>query len=251
MQDSNWIFGYHAVLGALMSGRPIEAVWLQKGRRDQRLQQLLDAARERGVATRWVPRQRLDDLAGSIPHNGCAARGGPVAFAGLDDVVKAEGEPGKLLLVDDVIDPHNLGAVIRTAAAFGVDGLIIAGPSAPPLGGAVAKAAAGLVDRLPLVRTNVAADALRVLRGAGYWALGADAAGHPVGTATPTDRWVLCVGAEERGLRAKTRSQLDELLRIPMADGVESLNVSVATGVLLYHLCRVWNSDGGPLSSQP
>lgn len=241
--EMDWIFGYHAVLGALESSRPVEAVWLQTGRRDQRLQRLLTAAQERGVATRWVPRQRLDELAGSTPHNGCAARGGPVAFVRLDEVIAPEGNPGRLLLLDDVTDPHNLGAVIRSAAAFGVDGLIIAGPSAPPLGGAVAKAAAGLMDRVPLVRTNVAADALRVLREAGFWALGADSEGDPIGSATATARWVLCVGAEARGLRAKTRSQIDELLAIPMAEGIDSLNVSVATGVLLYHLCCVWSSD--------
>ena len=243
MKDADWIFGYHAVLGALGSSRPIEAVWLQKGRRDQRLQRLLEAARDRGVATRWVPKQRLDEMAGSTPHNGCAARGGPVSFVRLDEIIAPEGSPGRVLLLDDVIDPHNLGAVIRTAAAFAVDGLVIAGPSAPPLGGAVAKAAAGLLGRVPLVRTNVAADAVRVLQESGYWALGADARGEPLASSTPTDRWVLCIGAEERGLRAKTRSQLDELLSIPMAEAVESLNVSVAAGVLLYHLCELWRGN--------
>ena len=240
MDESVWVVGFHAVLGALSSGRPVETVWLQKGRRDQRLQRLLDAARGRGVATRWVPRARLDELAGDSPHNGCAARCGPVELARLEQVVVAEGQPARLLLVDDVTDPHNLGAVIRTAAGFGIDGVIIAGPSAPPLGGAAARAAAGLLGRVPLVRATVAADALAQLRGAGYWAFGADAAGQPIVTVRPTDRWVLCVGAEERGLRAKTRSQLDETVRVPMVEGVESLNVSVATGILLYHLCCLW-----------
>jgi 23S rRNA (guanosine2251-2'-O)-methyltransferase len=238
--DSDWIVGFHAVLGALSSGRPVEVVWLQKGRRDQRLQRVLDAARERGVAARWVPRGRLDELAGDSPHNGCAARCGPQAFARLDEIVAAEGMCGRLLLVDDVSDPHNLGALIRTAAAFAVDGVIVAGPAAPPLGGAVARAAAGLLGRVPLVRATVAADVLVQLRGAGYWAFGADPEGQPISSVRPADRWVLCVGAEERGLRAKTRSQIDEPVRVPMAEGVESLNVSVAAGVLLYHLCRLW-----------
>jgi 23S rRNA (guanosine2251-2'-O)-methyltransferase len=242
--DSEWVVGFHAVLGALSSERPVEVVWLQKGRRDARLQRLLDAARERGVAARWVPRVRLDELAGDSPHNGCAARCGPQAFARLDDVIAAEGMPGRLLLVDDVTDPHNLGALIRTAAAFAVDGVIVAGPSAPPLGGAAARAAAGLLGRVPLVRATVAADVLTRLRGAGYWAFGADPEGEPIPTVRPTDRWVLCVGAEERGLRAKTRSQLDETVRVPMAEGVESLNVSVAAGILLYQLCCLWPAAG-------
>jgi 23S rRNA (guanosine2251-2'-O)-methyltransferase len=240
MVESEWIVGFHAVLGALESGRPVEVVWLQKGRRDQRLQRAVDAARERGVVVRWVPRGRLDELAGGSPHNGCAARCGPVALVALEELVRPEGSAGRLLLVDDVTDPHNLGAVVRTAVAFGIDGVIVAGPAAPPLGGAAARSAAGLLGRVPLVRATVAADVLARLRDAGYWVVGADAEGEPIGSVSPTDRWVLCIGAEERGLRAKTRSQVDEMVRIPMAEAVESLNVSVATGILLYHLCSIW-----------
>lgn len=240
MHEEEWVVGFHAVLGALESGRPVEAVWLQKGRRDQRLQRVVDAARARGLAIRWVPRARLDALAGSSPHNGCAGRCGPVALARLEDVLRLHGASGRLLLVDDVSDPHNLGAVIRTAAAFAVDGVVVAGPSAPPLGGAAARAAAGLLERVPLVRATVAADVLVRLREAGYWVVGSDATGAPVAATRPSDRWVLCVGAEDRGLRAKTRSQVDEMVRIPMAEGVESLNLSVATGILLYHLCLIW-----------
>jgi 23S rRNA (guanosine2251-2'-O)-methyltransferase len=163
-----------------------------------------------------------------------------VALVQITEIIAPEGAPSRLLVVDDLNDPHNLGAVVRSAAAFEVEGIVVAGPSAPPLGGAAARAAAGLMGRIPLVRATVAADALAMLRAEGYWALGADAAGVPVSETRPCDRWVLCVGSEGKGLRAKTRSQIDELVRIPMAEGVESLNVSVASGVLLYHLCHVW-----------
>jgi len=240
MADADWVVGYHAVLGALESPRSVEVVWLQKGRRDKRLQRLLDTARARGVITRWVARDRLDRLSGEAPHNGCAVRCAPVELTQLHDVIVPDGIPSRVLLLDDLTDPHNLGAVIRSAAGFGVDGLVIAGPSAPPLGGAAERAAAGLMGRVPMVRATVAADVLSTLRDQGYWALGADASGAPVSEVRPSDRWVLCIGAEEKGLRAKTRSQIDEFIRIPMAEGVESFNVSVATGVLLYHLCHIW-----------
>jgi len=241
MTETDWIVGFHAVLGALESTRAVETVWLQQGRRDQRLHRLQEAAGVRGVAARWVPRWRLDEVAGDRPHNGCAARCGPVPLAMLDELIAPAELPARLLLIDGVTDPHNLGAAIRTAVAFGVDGVIIAGPSAPPLGGAVARAAVGLLERIPLVRTTVAGDALVRLRDSGYWALGADARGEELERVRPIERWVLCVGSEERGLRAKTRSKIDEFIRIPMAEGVDSLNVSVATGVLLYHLCCLWH----------
>jgi len=233
-----WLVGYHPVLAALASGRGVTALWLQQGRRDHRIQQLAEMAREGGVPVRWVSREQLDRRGGGVPHNGCAARCEPIALARLEELVADEGLPARLLLLDDVADPHNLGAAVRTAAAFDLGGVVVAGVSAPPLGGAVAKAAAGHLERVRLARVQVAADALQLLRDAGYWAVGADANGSPLPGVRPCGRWVLCVGGERRGLRAKTRHQVDELVRIPMAPGVESLNLSVATGILLYELCR-------------
>jgi 23S rRNA (guanosine2251-2'-O)-methyltransferase len=241
-RDTGWVVGYHAVLAGLEGDRPAEQLWLQDGRRDGRLRRLEAAARESGVPVRRVPRRRLDELAAGQPHNGCALRAAPVRLATLDGLIRPPGEPARLVLLDTVDDPHNVGAVIRSAAAFAVDGVIVAGPTAPPLGGAAAKAAAGHLERVPVARTNVAADALRALRSAGYWALGADMAGASCREVDPTGRWVLCLGSEQRGLRAKTRTMIDELVAIPMADGVESLNLSVAAGVLMYELVSRYGS---------
>ena len=238
MGDDLWTVGFHAVLGVLESSQPVDVLWIQKDRRDRRMQRIRAAARSRGVRYDLVPRARLDGVADGVAHNGCAARSAPVAFVELDDLVRTEGEASRLLLVDDLKDPHNLGAVLRTAAALSLDGVVIAGPSAPPLGGAVAKAAAGLLGRVPLARVRVAADALVHLRERGYWAFAADVDGTPLGEIRHSQRWVLCVGAEERGLRAKTRSQVDEFVAIPMAEGVESLNLSVSAGILLWELSK-------------
>jgi 23S rRNA (guanosine2251-2'-O)-methyltransferase len=224
------------VLAGLEGPRTAEQLWLQQGRRDGRLGRLEAVARRGGVPVRRVPRQRLDELAAGQPHNGCALRAAPVALASLAELLQSAGEPARLVLLDTVDDPHNLGAVVRSAAAFGLDGVIVAGPSAPPLGGAAAKAAAGHLERVPVARVNVAADALRMLRDEGYWALGAAMSGSPSPGIDPTDRWVLCLGSEHKGLRAKTRSMIDEFVAIPMAEGVESLNLSVAAGVLMYEL---------------
>jgi 23S rRNA (guanosine2251-2'-O)-methyltransferase len=238
MDDALWTVGFHAVLGILESDQPVDVLWIQKERRDRRMQRIRTAARNRGIRYDLVPRARLDGVSDGVAHNGCAVRSAPVAFAELADLILAEGEASRLLLVDDVSDPHNLGAILRTAAALSIDGVVIAGPSAPPLGGAVARAAAGLLGRVPLARVRVAADALVSLRKHGYWAFAAEAAGTPVGDVQPSFRWVLCIGSEDRGLRAKTRSQIDEFVAIPMADGVESLNLSVSAGILLWELSK-------------
>lgn len=237
-----WLVGFHSVLAAVQKGRGVTALWLQQGRRDRRCQQLTDLARELGIPVRWVPREELDRRSGGSPHNGCAARCEPISLARFDELVADEGRPARLLLLDSVTDPHNLGAAVRTAAAFALDGVVVAGASAPPLGGAVARAAAGHLERVRLARAQVAADALHTLRDAGYWVLGADAGGTPIDRVRPSERWVLCVGGERRGLRAKTRHQVDELVSIPMAVDVESLNLSVATGILLFELCHHWPS---------
>jgi 23S rRNA (guanosine2251-2'-O)-methyltransferase len=229
--------GFHAVLGLLEGEQPVDAVWLQKGKRDHRSSKILAAARARGLRVEMVPRARLDHVAGAVSHNGCAARASEVAYLPLQSLVAAAGEPGRLLLVDDLMDPHNLGAVVRSSAAFGVHGIVVAGPSAPPLAGAVAKAAAGYLGTVPMARAKVAADALQQLKEAGYWAYGAAADGLAVAEVDPGERWVLCVGAEAHGLRAKTRSAIDEFVAIPMAAGVESLNLSVSAGILLYEFC--------------
>lgn len=238
MTESSWVVGFHAVLAVLEGSRPVEVVWLQDGRRDGRMRRVEEAARRRQVVIQSVSRARLEQVAGGAAHTGCAARTGPVQWSEIEELVAPEGSPARLLLLDGVTDPHNIGAVIRTAAAFALDGVVLAGPSAPPLGGTVARAAAGQLERVRLARATVAADVLAFLQGQGYWVLGADSGGRPVTDVEATSRWVLCVGAEERGLRAKTRSRIDEWVAIPMAPGVESLNLSVSAALLVYELGR-------------
>lgn len=236
MEAEGWLVGFHAVLGALQEGRSVDVLWLQRGRRDARVEKLRAVAAGRGVPVTLVGRERLDRVAGGVPHNGCAARTVELAPVPLEAILRPEGEPASVVVLDGVIDPHNVGAVLRTAAAFAVDGVVLAGPGSPPLSGALAKAAAGCLGRVPVARVNVAADALGALQSHGYWVLGADSGGAAVGEVDPTGRWALCLGSEKRGLRAKTRAWVDEWVAVPMSRDVESLNVSVAAGILLYAL---------------
>ena len=242
MTGSHWVVGFHAVLAVLEGGRPVEVAWIQAGRHDGRMRRPEEVARRRHVVVQAVSRARLEQVAEGVAHTGCAVRTGPVPWVDVTDLLAPAALPARLLLLDGVTDPHNVGAVIRTAAAFALDGVVLAGPAAPPLGGAVARAAAGQLERMKLARSTVAADVLTLLRSEGYWVFGADAGGRPVDTVATTSRWILCVGAEESGLRAKTRSRVDEWVAVPMAPGVESLNLSVSAAVLIYELSRgLWS----------
>ncbi len=238
MEDNGWIVGFHAVLALLKGNRPVDAVWVQNDRKDQRSRQIVAAAHARDIRVDFVPRNKLDRVADNAPHNGCAARASVADYQPLENLIREAGEPARILLLDHILDPHNVGAILRTAVAFAVDGVIIAGPTAPPLGGTVSRASAGHVENISLARAKVAADALVSFRDAGYWIYGADMQGAPVEQVRSDARWVLCVGAEEKGIRAKTRSVIDEMVKITMAPEVESLNVSVSTGILLYQLSR-------------
>ncbi len=240
---ANWLLGVHAVAAALEAGRSMDLIWIQRGRRDRRLQKIVELAAAQNVPVRFVPRTQLERVAAGGAHNGVAARTAPRSFASLEELIRPAEEPGRLILLDGVTDPHNVGAVIRSAAAFGLDGVILAGPGAPPLGGALAAAAAGHLERVPVARATVAGDTVAVLKDAGYWAYGAQAGGTPLWAIDPPDRWVLVLGSEGKGLRAKTRSFLDDTIAIPMKPGVESLNVSVAAAVLAYALTEAGRSD--------
>ncbi len=235
-EQAAWLSGVHAVTAALETGRPVDLVWIQKGRRDQRLQRIVELAAQRSVPVRFVPRAHLERVAGGGTHAGVAARTAPRAFVALESLIRPAGAPGRLLLLDGVTDPHNVGAVIRSAAAFGIDGVVLAGRGVPPLSGAVAAAAAGHLEHVPVARASVAGDALRKLRDTGYWVYGGEAKGTPLWAVRPPERWVIALGSEGSGLRAKTRAFLDESIAIPMRPGVESLNVSVAAAILSYSL---------------
>lgn len=233
---AEWLLGAHAVGAALEAGRPLDLLLVQRGRHDRRVREVTDAARRAGVPVKPVERAELDRIARGGAHGGVAARTSPHAFVSLEDLVRPEGEPGRLILLDSVTDPHNVGAVIRSAAAFGLDGVILAGRGVPPLGGALASAAAGHLERVPVARTGSAGDALRALRDQGYWIFGAAMEGTPLPLVKAPARWVLALGSEGKGLRAKTRAFVDELVAVPMKPGVESLNISVAAAILAYAL---------------
>lgn len=251
MSQSEWVVGFHAVLAALEeSDCRVELVWLAAGVGGPRAQQVLTAARRRAVRFASVPRRQLDGVADNVAHNGFAARVAPAPLADPDSLLGLP-SPVCLLGLDGLEDGHNLGAVVRTAAGLGLGGVIVAGPHPPPLGGAAAKVAAGTMARVAVAHVGSLGDYAIAAKNEGFWVLGAATGGEDVARFDLPDRLLLCLGAEATGLRAKTRKALDATISVPLAGGVESLNLSVAAGILAWEWRRRHPPPSRPTARPP
>ncbi len=230
------LIGIHAVAEALKSGRPLDRVHVAKGAGGQRIQEILTACRAQKIPVRWEDRAALDRMAAGGVHQGVAAVGAEAETRNLDDLLS--GAP-MLVVLDGIEDPHNLGAVARSAHAAGAGGLVIPERRAAGLTPSAVKAAAGALEYLPVARAGNINRALEQLKQAGYWIYGLDERGEQsydtVEYAPPT---ALVVGAEGKGLHQQVRKHCDFLVRIPLAGNLSSLNVSVATGIALFEWKR-------------
>jgi 23S rRNA (guanosine2251-2'-O)-methyltransferase len=244
MSEPGWVHGLHAVEAVLRhTPARIEALLLHAGRRDRRLQQLRELAAAQGVAVRELAREEIDRLAAGAVHQGALARVRQAEPANedflFDTLLPRLQAPALLLVLDGVTDPHNLGACLRTADAFGADALIAPRDHSAPLNATARKAASGAAEVVPYVMVTNLARALRALQQAGVWVVGAAGeAATDIGALDLRGPIALVMGAEGSGLRRLTREHCDYLASIPMAGEVGSLNVSVATGVFLYEARR-------------
>jgi len=230
------LFGFHAVTARLRQ-RPeaVHALYVLTGRQDVRARDLIARAEAAREAVHPVDHARLDALAGHGNHQGVVAIvDDALPHVTLDDVLESITEPPLLLILDGVTDPHNLGACLRSADAFGAQAVIVPKDRAVGVNATVAKAACGAADTVPVIAVTNLARALRDLKERNVWLLGADAGGESLVTADLSGGigWVL--GAEGGGLRRLTRESCDRIVGIPLAGSVESLNVSVAAGICLF-----------------
>lgn len=235
----NLLTGIHAVREALKAGRALERVVIARGRHGERVEEIVRLARERGVPVRFEERGQLDRLAGRVEHQGVMALAGAQRAASLDDLVRAAPKNGLLVLLDSVEDPHNLGAIVRTALAAGAHGVVIPERRAAGLTEAVSRAAAGALEHLPVARVVNLARAMEELKEAGYWLVGLDE--HAEKNYTEVDftgAVGIVLGGEGKGLHDLTRKRCDFLVSIPTTGPVRSLNVSVAAGVVLFDAVR-------------
>ena len=241
MSSPKVLFGFHAV-GVRLKTAPASVieVYFDPGRRDARMRQFLDRAREAGVRLIEADGLRLAKLAGSQGHQGVAARVQAIEVArSLDDLLDALTEPPLLLVLDGVTDPHNLGACLRVADGAGAHAVIAPRDHAVGINATVAKVASGAAETVPYFMVTNLARTLGELQERNIWCIGTS--GDAPKTLYQVDMKgpvALVLGAEGPGMRQLTRKTCDELVSIPMRGGVESLNVSVASGVCLYEARR-------------
>ncbi len=241
--STDLIAGIHPVESALRNDSAnVVEVLVEQGAQNHRVRELVSEAKRLGIEVWQRPREALDKMAPGLRHQGVVARyrrAAAHAAADLGALVAAAGPAALVLILDGVQDPHNLGACLRSAEAAGVTAVVVPKDRAADITPVVHKASAGAADRVPLVRATNLARAMDELKQAGVWITGlaGDAEGslHAVDLRGPV---AIAVGGEADGLRRLTRERCDHLARIPMRGSVESLNVSVATGIALFEALR-------------
>ncbi len=242
------IYGVHPVLEALRSQeRGFDAIHLQRGRRGRDVEEILRLAKKSRVSVSFEPRALLDREAGSPYHQGAVGLVAARPYAHLDDLIEAAGrlESPLLLVLDGIEDPHNLGAIVRSAEAAGAQGIIVPERRAVGLTATVAKASAGAVEHLPVARVVNVSQAIERLKAARFWVYALDTKGSrnylDVDYHGPL---ALVVGGEGRGIRPLVADRCDGRVRIPMRGKVASLNASVATAILLFEVLRQRTGTG-------
>ncbi|WP_050933164.1 23S rRNA (guanosine(2251)-2'-O)-methyltransferase RlmB, partial [Vibrio harveyi] len=240
--SNEFIYGIHAVKAVLEREpeRFIEAFVL-KGRQDDRLMPILNDLQVCGVSIQQMTRKTLDDKARGANHQGIIARVKPAKQLNENDIdgILAQHESPLLLVLDGVTDPHNLGACLRNADAAGVAAIIVPKDRSAPMNATVSKVACGAAEVVPLIRVTNLARTMRTLQEQGIWFVGtAGEATHDIYQAKLTGPLAIVMGAEGDGMRRLTRETCDDLIKIPMAGSVSSLNVSVASGICLFEAVR-------------
>ena len=238
-QRTDVIAGRNAVSEALKSGRAIDSVWLARGDRSGSLPALVAACRKRDIPVKEVDGRKMDALARN--HQGI------LAFAACKEYVTVEalfalaaerGEPPFFIICDELEDPHNLGAILRTAEAAGAHGAIVPKRRAVGLTATVYKASAGAVEYVPVARVTNLTETIKALQKKGVWVYGLDMNGENWCSADLRGAVAVVVGSEGRGIGRLVREQCDGILSLPMNGNINSLNASVACGIVLYEIAR-------------
>lgn len=233
------IYGRNAVMEALRSGSGVDTVYIQKGAGG--LGKLISLAKENGAVVKDVSPEKLDDLSTGGKHGGVAAVIAAAEYADVDDILAVSAEKGTppfIIIADEIQDPHNLGAIIRTAEAAGADGVIIPKRRSAGLTAAVFKTSAGAASWVKVARVSNLVETIKTLKSKGIWVYGAEADGEPFRKADLSGPAALVIGSEGNGLGRLVRENCDMILSIDMYGKINSLNASVSAGILMYEFVR-------------
>lgn len=237
-QENNLIYGRNAVTETLSSGRELDTLYVQKG---ASLGKIVSLAKQRGVVVKELSDERLTAMCGTSKHGGVAAELAAASYSTVEDILAAAKERGKppfIIIADEIEDPHNLGAIIRTAEAAGADGLIIPKRRSASLNATVFKTSAGAAAWLKVARVPNLVDAIKRLKEQGVWVYGMEADGTPYDKADLSGAVALVIGSEGFGLGRLVRENCDMILSLPMNGKVNSLNASVSAGILMYEVVK-------------
>ena len=239
---NEYIEGRNAVIEALRAGRAIDKIYIAKGEVDQTLGHIASKARAQGVVVVETDRRKLDAMSRTHAHQGVVALCAVREYCTVEDLLQRaqeKGEPPFLVMCDEISDPHNLGAIIRTAECVGAHGVIIPKRRSAGLTAVVDKASAGAAEHLPIARVPNLSAAIETLKKAGVWVYGAAAEGaSPMWKTDLTGSICIVIGSEGDGISRLVREHCDVLVSIPMKGEISSLNASAAAAVLLYEALR-------------
>ncbi|TCL32410.1 23S rRNA (guanosine2251-2'-O)-methyltransferase [Anaerospora hongkongensis] len=240
--SEEFVAGRNSVAEVLKSGRSINKILVAKGERHGAIREIIGQARSQGLVVQEVEPAKLDQITEGVRHQGVVAMVAPVAYAEIEDILgraQENGEQPFIVLLDELEDPHNVGAILRTSDATGVHGVLLPKRRSSPLTATVAKTSAGAVEYVPVARIGNISQTLKKLKKQGLWVVGADMDGDKnYYEADLTGPIVVVVGSEGQGMGRLTKEECDFVVRIPMKGKITSLNASVACSLLLYEVLR-------------
>ena len=235
------VAGRNAVMEALKGSRSVNKLMIANGSTEGSIKEIIAVAKAKGVNIQYWERSKLDSIAKGIRHQGVLAQVAPVQYAELEDILavaKEKNEPPFIVLLDELEDPHNLGAILRTADAAGVHGVLIPKHRSCPLSATVAKTSAGAVEHVPVARVGNLVQTIKKLKNEGLWVAAADMDGKDYYETDLTGPLLLIIGSEGQGVGRLVKEQCDFVVRIPMVGKINSLNASVAGSILMYEAMK-------------
>ncbi|MBN2879826.1 MAG: 23S rRNA (guanosine(2251)-2'-O)-methyltransferase RlmB [Clostridia bacterium] len=241
------IEGKNPIMEALKSGKKLERLYIQDGVDSRKIGDIVALAKQGKAVIEYVPKHRLEAMAQSTAHQGLIAILPEVAYSEFEEMVDAalkESDSPLFIMLDEIQDPHNLGAIIRSSECAGAAGLIVPARRSAPLSSTAYKASAGAMAYMPIARVTNLTDAINYMKSKNIWVIGADAEGEVCYNADLTGALALVIGSEGEGIRRLVKENCDRVVSIPMTGNINSLNASVAAGILIFESVRQRTNKG-------